>query len=127
MQLPLPPEDTEGALLGRRVDGTGVPMIKAAAASLKPRWARARSGSRRRQRRWGAAFPSIRSHGLPKPWRRFWSSRSGARTPVREGVTDDVPRAPQVRWLASLVWTKPVVMALIKADVARKILYTAPP
>jgi hypothetical protein len=38
----------------------------------------------------------------------------------RDGVTDEAPRAPQVRRLASLVRTKPAVMALIKADAERR-------
>ena len=121
VQRPLPPEDTEGALLVVRVDGTGVPMIKAAAAKLK---ATLGPGEKRQQKQ--AALVGVSSPVDPKPRSPEALAEILVEPEVararrqREGVTDDAPRAPQVRRRASLVRTKPAVMALINADVARR-------
>ena len=121
VQRPLPPEDTEGALLVVSVDGTGVPMIKAAAAKLK---AKLGPGEKRQQKKAalvGVSYPVDPKPRSPEALAEILVEPEVARARrQREGVTDDAPRAQQVRRLASLVRTKPAVMALIKADVARR-------
>ena len=74
-QRPRPSEDPEGALLGVSVDGRGPHDAGGRRPRATPSGARARSGRSRQQRWWGVALPSIPSPGLPKPWRRAWSSR----------------------------------------------------
>jgi hypothetical protein len=116
-QRPLPSEDTEGALLVVSCDGKGVPMMKQEAAKLK---AKLGTGEKRQQKK--EALVGVSSTVDPKPRSPEALAESlvepeavRARRP-REDVTDDAPRAQQVRRLASLVRTKRAVMELIKAD-----------
>jgi hypothetical protein len=120
-QQPLPPEDTEGALLVVRVDGKGVPMIKAEATKLK---AKLGTGAKRQQQK--EALVGVSSTVDPQPRspealaESLVEPEAARARRQRDGVTDEAPRAPQVRRLASLVRTKPAVMALIKADAERR-------
>ena len=101
VQRPLPPEDTEGALLVVRVDGTGVPMIKAAAAKLK---ATLGTGEKRQQKQ--AALVGVSYHRRSQatvsrstggdPGR----AGSGARTPAtrrRDGRCTQSAAGPSAR------------------------------
>jgi hypothetical protein len=120
-QRPLPPEETEGALLVVSFDSNGVPMIKAEAAKLK---AKLGTGEKRQKKK--EALVGVSYTVDPKPrsleaLAEILVEPEAARTRrQREGVADDAPRAQQVRRLASLVRMKPAVMELIKADATRR-------
>jgi hypothetical protein len=103
------------------VDGKGVPMLTEEAAKLT---AKLGTGEKRQQKK--AALVGVSSTVDPKPRSPealaallVDPEAARARRPG-EHVTDDVPRAPQVRRVASLGRTKPQVMALIKADAERR-------
>jgi len=120
-QRPLPSEDTEGALLVVSFDGKGVPMIQQEAAKLK---AKLGTGEKRQQKQ--EALGGVSYTVDPKPRSPEALAESlvepeavRARRP-REDVTDDAPRAQQVRRLASLVRTKRAVMELIKAGAGHR-------
>ena len=120
-QRPLPSEDTEGALLVVSVDGKGVPMIKQEAAKLK---AKLGTGEKRQQKK--EALVGVSYTVDPKPRSPEALAESLVEPEAvrarrqREDVTDEAPRAQQVRRLASLVRTKRAVMELIKADAERR-------
>ena len=127
-QRPMPREDAEGALLVVSVDGKGVPMMKAEAVKLK---AKLGSGEKRQTKKEALVgvsdtvntkprTPEARAELLVEP------GAARARR-QRDHVTDDAPRAQQVRRLASLVRTKQAVMERIKADAERRIPNTATP
>jgi hypothetical protein len=120
-QRPLPSEDTEGALLVVSVDGQGVPMIQQEAAKLK---AKLGTGEKRQQKK--EALVGVSSTVDPKPRSPEALAESLVEPEAvrarrqREDVTDEAPRAQQVRRLASLVRTKRAVMELITADAERR-------
>jgi hypothetical protein len=120
-QRPLSAEDTEGALLVVSVDGKGVPMIKEEAAKLT---AKLGTGEKRQQKK--EALVGVSDTVDPKPRapearaERLSDPEAARARRQRADVTDETPRAQQVRRLASLVRTKPAVMELIKADAARR-------
>jgi hypothetical protein len=120
-QRPLSAEDTEGALLVVSLDGKGVPMIQEEAAKLK---AKLGTGEKRQQQK--EALVGVRDTVAPKPRapealaELLIAPEAACARRQRADVTDDTPRAQQVRRLASLVRTKPAVMELIKADAARR-------
>jgi hypothetical protein len=103
-----------------RVDGQGVPMLKAEATQLK---AQLGTGEKRQQTK--EALVGVSDTVAPKPRSPDARAESLVEPEAararrqREGVTDDAPRAPQVRRLASLGRTKQAVMELIKADAER--------
>jgi hypothetical protein len=118
---PLSPEDPEGELLVVSCDGQGVPMIKAEAAKLKAKWG---TGEKRQKKK--AALGGVSSTVDPKPRAPEGLAQllvdpeaARARRPG-DHVTDDAPRAQQVRRVASLGRTKPQVMARIKTDAERR-------
>ena len=120
-QRPLPSEDTEGALLVVSCDGQGVPMIQQEAAKLKAKLGTGEKRQKKKEALVGVSYtvdpkprsPEALAESLVEP------EAVRARRP-REDVTDDAPRAQQVRRLASLVRTKRAVMARIKADAERR-------
>jgi hypothetical protein len=117
-QRPVPPEDTEGALLVVSFDGKGVPMIKAEATKLKAKLGTGEKRQKRRKRGWGS-LPTIRP--APEALAELLVDPEAARAHrQREGTKDEAPRAQQVRRVASLVRTKQAVMELIKADAERR-------
>ena len=120
-QLPLSAEDTEGALLVVSFDGKGVPMIKEEAAKLK---AKLGTGEKRQQKKEalvGVSYTVDPKPRAPEALAELLIDPEAARARrQRADVTDDTPRAQQVRRLASLVRTKQAVMELIKADAARR-------
>jgi hypothetical protein len=104
-----------------RVDGTGVPLITAAAVQRKAKWG---PGEPRQQQK--AARVGVSDTGEPTPRTPdtlaalvVHPAAARARRP-REHVTDATPRAQQVRRVARLVRTKPAVLARIKAAAARR-------
>jgi hypothetical protein len=120
-QRPLFPEDTAGELLVVSVAGKGVPMLKEEAAKLK---AKLGTGEKRQQTKEALVggsdtvdpkprAPEVLAELLVDP------EAARARRPG-DHVTDDAPRAQQVRRVASLGRTKPQVMELIKADAERR-------
>jgi hypothetical protein len=120
-QRPLSPEDTAGELLVVSFDGKGVPMLKEEAAKLK---AKLGTGEKRQKKK--AALVGVSYTVDPKPRGPEALAEllvdpeaARARRP-RDYVTDDAPRAQQVRRVASLGRTKLQVMALIKADAERR-------
>jgi len=108
---PRPPEDTAGALLGVSVDGPGVPLLRQEAATLTAMWGTGEQRQTQKDARGGVSSTVELNPRAPE----------AARTRrQRDHLTDDAPRAQQVRRVASLVRTKPQVMALIKAAAARR-------
>jgi hypothetical protein len=96
-QWPVPPAATEGALLGVRVDGKGVPLIQEEAVKLK---AKLGTGEKRQKKK--EALVGVSSTVDPKP-----RSPEAARARRRgEETRDEAPRAQQVRRVAILVRTK---------------------
>ena len=121
VQRPVPLADTAGALLVVRVDGRGVPMIKAEAVKLTATWG---TGETRQQKT--AALGGVSDTVDTKPrspvaLAELVAEPEAARARRQRTETrDEAPRAPQVRRLASLVRTKPAVMERIQADAKRR-------
>jgi hypothetical protein len=120
-QRPMPQEESKGELLVVSCDGKGVPMLTAAAVKLK---AKLGTGEQRQQKK--DARVGVSDTVDPKPRspaalaERLVEPAAARARRQREGATDDVPRAQQVRRVARLVRTKQAVMALIKADAERR-------
>jgi hypothetical protein len=114
---PLSPMDTAGEFLVVSVDGTGVPMIKAEAAKLQ---AKLGTGEKRQQQQ--DALVGVRSTVAPKPRlpealaARLVDPDAARARRQRDHVTDEAPRAQQVRRVARLVRTTPAGMERLKAD-----------
>ena len=120
-QRPLPPEDTEGALLVVSFDGKGVPMIKEEAAKLKAKWGTGEKRQKKKEALVGVSYTVDPKPRAPEALAELLIDPEAARARrQRADVTDDTPRAQQVRRLASLVRTKQAVMELIKADTERR-------
>jgi hypothetical protein len=102
-------------------DGKGVPMIKEEAAKRK-----AKLGTGEKRQRKKEALVGVSDTVDPKPRSPEALAELLVEPEVactrRQGdhVTDDAPRAQQVRRVASLVRTKQAVMACIKADAERR-------
>jgi hypothetical protein len=120
-QRPVPPEDSAGDLLVVRVDGKGVPMIKAGAVKLTTKLG---TGEKRQKKK--AALVGVSYTVDPKPRSPealaallVAPAAARARRP-QAGARDEAPRAQQVRRVASLVRTTQAVMECIKADAERR-------
>jgi hypothetical protein len=120
-QRPMPPEETEGELLVVSFDGKGVPMIREEAVKLKAKLGTGEKRQKKKEALVGVSYTVDPKPRLPEALaeRLVEPEAARARRP-RDHVTDDAPRAQQVRRVASLVRTKPAVMALIKADAERR-------
>jgi hypothetical protein len=119
-QRPLSPEDTAGELLVVSFDGKGVPMLKEEAAKLK---AKLGTGEKRQKKKAlvGVSYTVDPKPRAPEALAELLVDPEAARARrPRDYVTDDAPRAQQVRRVASLGRTKPQVMELIKADAERR-------
>ena len=120
-QRPLSPKDTAGEFLVVSFDGKGVPMIKAEAAKLK---AKLGTGEKRQQKKEalvGVSYTVEPKPRSPEALAELLVDPEAARARrQRDHVTDDAPRAQQVRRVASLVRTKQEVMERIKADAERR-------
>lgn len=84
-QRPAPQEATAGERRGVRVDGKGVPMIKAAAVQLQATWGPGEQRPQKTAARGGAAPRAHPSHARPKRGRKAWSSRK-RRAPAGHGT-----------------------------------------
>jgi hypothetical protein len=121
IQRPAPQEATEGELLVVSVDGKGVPMIKAEAVKLKAKLGTGEKRQKKEEPLVGVSYTVAPKPRSPEALAEVLVEPEAARARrQRDHVTDDAPRAQQVRRLASLVRTKQAVMALIKADAERR-------
>jgi hypothetical protein len=120
-QRSVPPEEKVGALLVVSVDGKGVPMIKAEAVKLKAKLGTGEKRQKKKEALVGVSYTVDPKPRAPETLAELLVNPEAARARrQREHVTDDTPRAQQVRRVASLVRTKQAVMELIKADAARR-------
>ena len=120
-QRPMPPEESKGELLVVSFDGKGVPMIKAEAVKLKAKLGTGEKRQKKKEALVGVSYTVDPKPRSPEALAELLVEPEAARARrQREGATDDVPRAQQVRRVASLVRTKQAVMALIKADAERR-------
>jgi hypothetical protein len=120
-QRPLPQEESGGELLVVSFDGKGVPMIQAAAAKRKATLGTGEQRQKTKAALVGVSYTVDAKPRSPAALAELLVEPAAARARrQREGATDDAPRAQQVRRLASLVRTKPAVMALSKADAERR-------
>jgi hypothetical protein len=118
---PVPPAARAGEFRVVSVDGKGVPMLQAEAVQLK---AKLGTGEQRQQQKAalvGVSYPVAPQPRSPEARAELLIAPAAARARrPRQGSKDESPRAQQVRRLASLVRTKPAVMACIKADAERR-------
>jgi hypothetical protein len=120
-QRPAPQEATEGELLVVSFDGKGVPMIKEEAVKLKAKLGTGEKRQKKKEALVGVSYTVAPKPRSPEALAEVLVEPEAARARrQRDHVTDDAPRAQQVRRLASLVRTKQAVMALIKADAERR-------
>ncbi len=116
-QRPVPPEESMGELLVVSFDGKGVPMIKAEAVKLKAKLGTGEKRQKKKEALVGVSYTVATKPRSPEALAELLVEPEAARARrQRDHVTDDAPRAQQVRRLASLVRTKQAVMELIKAD-----------
>jgi hypothetical protein len=120
-QRPVPPEERAGEILVVSFDGKGVPMIKEEAVKLKAKLGTGEKRQKTKEALVGVSYtvdPKLRS---PEALAELLVDPEAARARrQRDHVTDDAPRAQQVRRVASLVRTKQAVMEGIKADAKRR-------
>jgi hypothetical protein len=120
-QRPLPREEAEGALLVVSCDGKGVPMMKEAAVKLKAKLGSGEKRQKKKEALVGVSDTVDTKPRTPAALAELLVEPEAARARrQRDHVTDDVPRAQQVRRLASLVRTTQAVMERIKADAERR-------
>jgi hypothetical protein len=120
-QRPTPQEESTGELLVVSFDGKGVPMIKAEAVKLKAKLGTGEKRQKKKEALVGVSYTVDPKPRSPEALAALLVEPEAARARRQpEGATDDVPRAQQVRRVASLVRTKQAVMALIKADAERR-------
>src|SRR5919106_970368 len=117
----MPPEESAGELLVVSFDGKGVPMIKAEAVKLKAKLGTGEKRQKKKEALVGVSYTVDAKLRSPEALAEVLVEPEAARARrQREDVTDDAPRAQQVRRVASLVRTKQAVMELIKADAERR-------
>lgn len=120
-QRPVPPEERAGALLVVSFDGKGVPMIKEEAVKLKAKLGTGEKRQKKKEALVGVSYTVDPKPRSPEVLAELLVEPEAARARRQQaGTRDEVPRAQQVRRVASLVRTKPAVMALIKADAERQ-------
>jgi hypothetical protein len=120
-QRPLSPEDAAGELLVVSFDGKGVPMLKEEAAKLKAKLGTGEKRQKKKEALVGVSYTVDPKPRAPEALAELLVDPEAARARRPEDrVTDDAPRAQQVRRVASLGRTKPQVMDLIKADAERR-------
>jgi hypothetical protein len=120
-QRPVPPEESEGALLVVSFDGKGVPMIKEEAVTLKAKVGTGEKRQRKKEALVGVSYTVDAKPRSPEGLAELLVDPEAARARrQREDTREDAPRAQQVRRLASLVRTKQAVMELIRADAERR-------
>jgi hypothetical protein len=120
-QRPVSPAASAGALLVVSFDGKGVPMIKEEAVKLKAKLGTGEKRQKKKEALVGVCYTVDPKPRSPEVLAELLVEPEAARARrQREGATDEVPRAQQVRRVASLVRTKQAVMKLIKADAERR-------
>ena len=120
-QRPMPREEAEGALLVVSFDGKGVPMMKEAAVKLKAKLGSGEKRQKKKEALVGVSYMVDTKPRTPEALAEQLVEPEAARARrQRDHVTDDAPRAQQVRRLASLVRTKQAVMERIRADAERR-------
>ena len=120
-QRPVAPEECAGELLVVSFDGKGVPMMQAEAVKLKAKLGPGEKRQRKQEALVGVCYTVDAKPRSPEALAALLVDPEAARArQQRAGTTDEAPRAPQVRRVASLVRTKPAVMELIKADAERR-------
>ena len=120
-QRPMPPEASAGELLVVSFDGKGVPMIREEAVKLKAKLGTGEKRQKKKEALVGVSYTVDAKPRSPEVLAELLVDPEAARARrQRQGEQDEVPRAQQVRRLASLVRTKQAVMELIKADVKRR-------
>jgi hypothetical protein len=103
------------------VDGKGVPMLTAEAVKLKAKLGTGEKRQKKKEALVGVSYTVAPKPRSPEALAEVLVEPEAARARrPRDHVTDDAPRAQQVRRLASLVRTKQAVMALIKTDAERR-------
>jgi hypothetical protein len=127
-QRPVVPEESEGALLVVSVDGKGVPMMKAEAVKLKAKLGTGEKRQKKKEALVGVSYTVDPKPRAPEALAELLIDPEAARARQQPAdVTDDVPKAQQVRRVASLVRTKQAVMELLQADAERREPHTAHP
>ena len=117
----MPPEASAGELLVVSFDGKGVPMIREEAVKLKAKLGTGEKRQKKQEALVGVSYTVDATPRSPEVLAELLVDPEAARARrQRQGEPDEVPRAQQVRRLASLVRTKQAVMELIKADVKRR-------
>src|SRR5438132_5428549 len=120
-QRPIPQAEPEGDLLVVSFDGKGVPMIKAEAVKLKAKLGPGEKRQKKKEALVGVSYTVDAKPRVPEALAELLVDPETARTrQQRAGATDAVPRAQQVRRVASLVRTKQEVMECIKAEAERR-------
>jgi hypothetical protein len=120
-QRPVVPEESEGALLVVSVDGKGVPMMKAEAVKLKAKLGTGEKRQKKKEALVGVSYTVDPKPRAPEALAELLIDPEAARARQQPAdVTDDVPKAQQVRRVASLGRTKQAVMELIQADAERR-------
>jgi hypothetical protein len=120
-QRPVPPEDKAGELLVVSFDGKGVPMIKEEAAKLTAKLGTGEKRQKKKEALVGVSYTVDPNPRTPETLAELLVDPEAARARrQRVHVTDDAPRAQQVRRVASLVRTKQAAMELIKADAEQR-------
>jgi hypothetical protein len=120
-QRPVAPEESAGELLVVSFDGKGVPMMKAEAVKLKAKLGPGEKRQRKKEALVGVCYTVDAKPRSPEALAELLVDPEAAHArQQRAGTADEVPRAHQVRRVASLVRTKQAVMELIKADAERR-------
>jgi hypothetical protein len=118
---PMPPAERAGELLGVSFDGKGGPMLQEEAVKLKATLGTGEKRQKTKEALVGVRYTVAPTPRSPEGRAALLSEPAAARARrQRPGGQDESPRAPQVRRLASLVRTKPAVMACINADAERR-------
>jgi hypothetical protein len=102
-------------------DGTGGPLIKAAAVKRNAKLGTGATRQKKKEALVGVCSTVEAQPRSPVALAELVVDPEAARArQQRQGGKEDSPSAQQVRRLASLVRTKPAVMDLIKADAERR-------
>ena len=120
-QRPVPPEESAGEFLVGRFDGKGVPLLKEEAAKRKAKWGTGEQRQQKKEALVGVSDPVDPTPRAPEARAELLGDPEAARARrAGDHATDDAPRAPQGRRVASLGRTKRAVMARIKAAAERR-------
>jgi hypothetical protein len=120
-QEPPPAAETEGEILVVRVDGKGVPMIKAEAAKLQAKLGKGEKRQQKKEALVGVCYTVERKARTAEELAERLVDPEAARARrKREGKKDDAPKAQNVRRLASLARPKQKVLESLMDDATRR-------